>query len=239
MILRLAVIGGMGPDAGVDFLFTYLMPAFKRALGDSYRDQAVPSFRLLSDPFGDRTAALLEEAKGNPALARQVFEQLQEVLTQAANMGCTHVCLVCNTVHAFIDGLTSCGALDLRGMHLLDIRVAALAAVPSNATVALMATRGTIESGLYARKCERRIVLPDESFIELTMDGIYAGVKAGNLDLAEHRFALVAQHLAAKGASHVILGCTEIPLVLKQFPGLTLIDPNRELAKRATEALIG
>ena len=67
------------------------------------------------------------------------------------------------------------------------------------------------------------------------MEGIYSGVKAGNLALAQDRFTSVAKSLAARhGCSTIVLGCTEIPLALTPGPGtegLTLVDPALAMAR--------
>jgi aspartate racemase len=238
MSLNLTVIGGMGPDAGVDFLSRYFMPEIKRHLGDRYLDQSVPSFSLLSRPVYDRTAALLAEAEGNPVPARTVAAQLQSALDQAASMQSSHVCVVCNTAHAFFVGNEHRPALDLRGMQLLDIRDAAWSRMPSDSKPALMATEATIEFELYVRPGRPDLILPDKDFIDISMAGIYDGVKKARLAFAEDRFRLVAKHLLGKGATHLILGCTEIPMALSNYPGLELIDPNRELAAMAVRALM-
>jgi aspartate racemase len=76
---------------------------------------------------------------------------------------------------------------------------------------------------------------------ERVMQGIYDGVKVGNMALAHECFAGVARALAERhGLSTLVLGCTEIPLALSAVPGmdaLDLVDPAallaRALAQRA------
>jgi aspartate racemase len=234
----LTVIGGMGPDAGLDFMYRLFLPALKEALGDRYRDQTAPAHDYKSRPFDDRTAALLAERRGNPEPARRVARQLQEVIDQAYANGSTMMAIVCNTAHAFLMGSDTRRALDLRGMRLIDIRMAALSQVPAGAKVALMATSGTIELEVYASQFEGDLILPDEDFQVMVMEGIYDGVKAKNLTLAAERFSTVARHLSDKGATDLIMGCTEIPLALQAFPGLNLVDPNRALAHACVRAML-
>jgi aspartate racemase len=66
------------------------------------------------------------------------------------------------------------------------------------------------------------------------MRGIYEGVKAGDMRLAEACFSQVARQLAARhGALAIVMGCTEIPLGLQgsaAVAGLRLVDPARVLA---------
>jgi aspartate/glutamate racemase len=210
MSLNLTVIGGMGPDAGVDFLSRYFMPEIKRHLGDRYLDQSVPSFSLLSRPVYDRTAALLAEAEGNPVPARTVAAQLQSALDQAASMQSSHVCVVCNTAHAFFVGNEHRPALDLRGMQLLDIRDAAWSRMPSDSKPALMATEATIEFELYVRPGRPDLILPDKDFIDISMAGIYDGVK-GKTGICRRSFSIGGKASTRKGRNALDFGLHRNP----------------------------
>lgn len=102
-------------------------------------------------------------------------------------------------------------------------------------------------------------VVPDAEGRKRLMQGIYDGVKAGNLQLAHQCFSKVAQRLAAAhGVDTLVMACTEIPLGLgvkeslcasgslvpggveligSGLSGLRLVDPAvylaRALANRA------
>jgi len=70
---------------------------------------------------------------------------------------------------------------------------------------------------------------------QLLMDGIYKGVKAGDLAFARSRFQAVALALAERhNTDAVIMGCTEIPLALKAGhlqDDLYLADPTQIMAR--------
>jgi aspartate racemase len=234
----LTIIGGMGPDASAKFAPDQLIPALKKELGSRYHDQAVPGYNHLSRPIEDRTQALLAELEGNFELSRIVSEQLQQVLDDAYAIRSTKIAVCCNTAHAFFDGAPNRPALNLHGMELLDIRLAALSQVPEGARVGLMATSGTIEMGLYSKLSSVPLVLPSKKFIDITMRGIYDGVKWNDMKLARACFKKVVSHLARKDVRYVIAGCTEIPLALKFSPQVTLIDPVQALAKVCAEAML-
>jgi len=76
---------------------------------------------------------------------------------------------------------------------------------------------------------------PDAAGRALLMDGIYRGVKVGDLAHARACFEPVAQALADRhGLATLILGCTEIPLALPAVagrPALRLVDPAWLLAE--------
>jgi aspartate racemase len=76
------------------------------------------------------------------------------------------------------------------------------------------------------------------------MRGIYDGVKAGDMRLAQPCFSEVALHLAdRRGGAAIVMGCTEIPLGLQgaaAMSGLQLVDPAEVLASAlATRAYAG
>ena len=69
------------------------------------------------------------------------------------------------------------------------------------------------------------------------MDVIYNGVKAGDLTHDVAAFRAACEHLLARGAEVLILGCTELPpafeLYRLDYPN---IDPTLELALGAIRA---
>ena len=66
------------------------------------------------------------------------------------------------------------------------------------------------------------------------MRGIYDGVKAGDMPLAQACFSEVALQLERRhGSVAIVMGCTEIPIGLEgsaAVGGLNLVDPARVLA---------
>ena len=81
--------------------------------------------------------------------------------------------------------------------------------------------------------------MPDPPFQRKVMNAIYGeqGVKAGHTDGAcREELQQALSHLAAKGADVVILGCTELPLIMPASrAGITLVDPTDVLARRCVE----
>ncbi|RYY52669.1 MAG: aspartate racemase, partial [Comamonadaceae bacterium] len=115
--------------------------------------------------------------------------------------------------------------------------VAAHLAAQGETQVALMATDGTYRVRLYEQALadvglQCHLPLPDER--ALIMRGIYQGVKAGDLRLAEACFTEVALALSRRhGDITIVMGCTEVPLGLQGSAasgGLRLVDPARVLA---------
>jgi aspartate racemase len=109
--------------------------------------------------------------------------------------------------------------------------------------VGLLATSGTVESGVYAAAAKRAgvdIMVPDAAYQALVMESIYgaSGVKAGFTEgRCRDDLRTVISHLAQRGAAVVVLGCTELPLLFPQTESfdaggrpVALLDPTLLLA---------
>ena len=217
------ILGGMGPSATADFLAKLVA----RTPADREFDHLPVA--LWSNPeIPDRTRALLGRGPSPvPAMADGVRRLL--------DLGATTIAIPCNTAHAFLD--------DLRARtpaHFLNMIEATIAAVrddhPGTGAVGVLSTAGTRRTGLYAAACQRAgltlIELPEADQARLVNPSIEE-VKTG----ADRRAAMARIHdatviLAELGATTVIAGCTEIPLVVgKAAEVLPVVDATDCLAR--------
>jgi len=104
----------------------------------------------------------------------------------------------------------------------------------------LLATDGTVQTGLYKNFLNKygvEEVIPDSADQAIVMDLIYgnAGIKAGFIsDQNRHALLKCCNRLLDKGVDIVILGCTELPLVLKEEDKSNkMIDPFVVLASES------
>jgi aspartate racemase len=220
------ILGGMGPLATVDFM-RKLLAATPAATDQEHIPVVVSSIPQVPD----RTAAFRGE--GESPLAAMIVSG-----RRLAAAGAGVVVVPCNTAHLWFEDLEQ--TLGLPMIHLVDAAIVeALALVPEGGKVGLLATDATLASGLYLnrRPPQGRAVqwlLPTAGeMIELIMPAI-AEVKAGQLAAAAPRLAMAASRLRSRGARALVLGCTEIPLVLDEpSAGLPVIDATAALARRA------
>ena len=227
------ILGGMGPAAGADFvrLFVEACALQMQRLGLHVRDQAFPEHWLAQVPVPDRTGALLSAESG----AHQPLEPMLQALGRLAALGARSVAMACNTAHAWH------GRLQERFPQLELLHVAQELALHLQAEalkqVILLATEGTYRSGLYDAGLAQagiEVCLPDAWGRERLMEGIYQGVKRGDMALAQRCFGEVAARVQDRhGPLPLVMACTEIPLALPGAPevrGQRLIDPARVLA---------
>jgi aspartate racemase len=236
------ILGGMGPAAGADFARLFVQACADRMQGQgiAVSDQAFPEHWLAQVPVPDRSTALRLPGFGG----HQPLEPMLQAMGKLAALGATAVAVACNTAHAWH------GELQLRFPQLEVLHVAHEAAHSladdGVREAGLLATEGTYRAGLYAEafhKAGLTCHIPLAPERERLMQGIYEGVKKGNLDLAHECFAEVAAALARRhGLSTLVLGCTEIPLALNEVPefqNLRLLDPAVVLAKALAQRAYG
>lgn len=227
------ILGGMGPAAGADFVRLFVQACARRMheLHLPVSDQAFPEHWLAQVPVPDRSNALDVPGPGG----HQPLEPMLQAMGRLAALGARAVAIACNTAHAWH------GAMQERFPQIEVLHVARETAQSLARSgvdeVGLLATTGTYRSGVYVQALTEagvRCHLPLPAERELLMRGIYEGVKAGDLPLAQTCFVDVAQRLSGRhGLGALILGCTEIPLALQAVPGqpaLRLVDPAAVLA---------
>lgn len=237
---RLGILGGMGPDATGDLFNT--INRITRDETSVSSDQDYLSIRVANNPqTPDRTKYINGESDEDPfPYLMMGIDELVSGPRPARIIG-----IPCNTAHYFVPALER--YIDERGynleiVHMIEETAKQIKqAFPDAGSVGLLATSGTLRTGLYHMILEENglsVIAPnDEDQDTLVMEGIYGkrtgkGVKAGHLDEPRGLFIEAATKLQEAGASVVIEGCTEIPLALSQNDTqIPLVNPTEVLAR--------
>lgn len=204
---RLGVLGGMGPQATQIF--------YQRILDrtDAERDQEhLPTLILSDTEMPDRTAAILGGGE------QEVFDRLLADARQLESCGCTAIAIPCNTSHYFADRLQAELSIPIINMIRETCKVLSRRGCKR---VGILATDGTIRSGIYQRECQRlgfESVIPDTDTQKLVMNIIYDEIKKGESGSRE-KFAAIDRSLRSAGCDAAILGCTELS-VYRVYHGL-------------------
>ena len=195
---KLGILGGMGPQA------TQVFYQFVLDRTDAARDQDhLPTLILSDTKMPDRTAAIL--SGDTEGLYRRLLGDAK-LLEQC---GCTAVAIPCNTSHYFADRLQ--GELSIPIIHMIREAAAALAA-QGRKRPGILATDGTIQTGLYQKECAAlglEAVAPDAETQKLVMSIIYDEIKQGERGSRE-KFAQIDRAIRAAGCDCAILACTEL-----------------------------
>lgn len=207
------VIGGVGPMATVYYMQRVI------EMTKAGCDQEHINMLVFNDcDIPDRTAFITEKSPDNP------LPVMVEDAKRLEAAGCEFVVIPCNTAHYFYDKLEQ--AVEIPVVNIVEETIRyAKARVQDLSCVGIMATTGTIVTGTYQKYAQRAglsFAVPDENEQDLLMQIIYDGVKAGK-PVPRADFDRVANHLRAKGAQCLILGCTELSVLKRDLP---INDPD-------------
>ncbi len=222
----IGIIGGMGPKATQD-LFGKVLDAT-----DAHSD--AEHIRIYIDchsAIPDRTKAILSGGESPVPYMRESVEKLTA-------MGADLLLIPCNTAHYFYDEIAVASSVPV--LHM--IRETAVALKREGVTcVGLLATDGTVQSGVYQKELEQagiQTVCPDANGQREVMRLIYDGVKAGVTEFDTRVIRQVLERMRKAGAERIILGCTELPIAFPLYgiPAEDTVDPTTVLAKAAVAA---
>jgi aspartate racemase len=218
---RVGILGGMGPAAALDLQAKIL--AATPADGD---EGHLPIVTWNVPQVPDRVAAVMG-AGPSPLPAMITGARALEAC------GCEAFVVACNTAHHWAGDLA--GAVRIPLLHIADAAVAALERLPvPPMRVGLLATRATVQAGIYGQRLAQRgfqWIAPTDEEQAKFVDPAIARVKAGNVAGARAPFEAAAQALAGRGAEAILLACTELPLAAQgaRCP-VPILDASQALA---------
>ena len=224
------VLGGMGPEATVDFMAKVI------ALTDVSCDQ--DHVRMLVDHnphVPNRQDAILGDGEDpGPVLA--------DMAADLEASGADFLVIPCNTAYVFEDAILAATHIPL--ISIIGVSIAAAQeSAPEAERIGLLATDGCLQSGIYQSGFEAAGLaaeLPTAEELQQLMTLVKA-IKAGKQTQATGRaMADLAEALVSRGAGAIIAGCTEIPLVLDEDAvGVPLISSTDALAEITVKLATG
>ena len=226
MLKTIGIMGGMGPAATVDLMSRII------SMTDAASDQQhIPMIVDSDTRIPDRTAAILS---GGEDPAPEMLESAKRL--EAA--GADFIIIACNTAHHFVPEIR-----DKIGIPILEMpdETAKLLKIKGVNRAAVLATDGTVQSGLFGAALERygiQTVYPDDDQQKLIMSLVYDYIKKGITDvrdLPREEMTKLIGDLSSQGAEVLLLACTELPIAFS-IMGLrsnAFIDPTIVLAKSA------
>lgn len=215
----LGILGGMGP-AATAYFYRMITDHTSAARDSDHLNIIITS----SADIPDRTDYILGKSSDSPLPV-----MMRDARTLEA-AGASVIAVPCNTAQYFHEELDASVNIPILNIvretaHYINAR--------GFRRAALLATEGTIKSGLYERElCELGVgcVLPDKETQSLVNSIIYDYVKAG-VPGGRALFGRVAAHMYDRGCDCLILGCTELPLAATAHP--SIVDSLLVLAYRS------
>jgi len=210
----LGIIGGMGPEATVEFMARLVKatPA---------RDDADHLHMIVDNnpKIPSRIEALIEGTGTSPE---------PELVRMARNLetaGATFLAMPCNTAHGYAAAIAK--AVNIPLLNMVEVTVRNISSGPNPfRSVGLLASTAVIKTGLYARAFQDvdiTLILPAGQ--DAVMD-VIKSIKAGKTGPSVRQaFASVAQHLMDQGCDVLLIACTELSVIADSIPeGIAVVD---------------
>lgn len=199
-------------------------------MSDAKTDQEHMDTLVYSMPsIPDRTGYIIGKSNESP-VPQMVYcgKKLKEI-------GADIIAIPCITAHYFHEELED--KIGLPIINAIEETARCLEEEKIN-RVGIMATDGTIKSGLFQRTLEEsgiKVILPDAENQKEVMRIIYDEVKAGkDVDMAG--FYRISDELSDSGAEVILLACTELSLIKRDFTlNGEYLDVMEILARRAVQ----
>lgn len=218
------VLGGMGTLATESFV--HLL----NERSEAHCDQDYPNYLVVNHAtVPDRTAYIIGENKESP------YPALKEDIEQYSALKPNFFVLTCNTAHYFYEQLQAQTQIPILHMPRQALEVINEKAAGKPARVMLLATKGTVEAGVYNKEFARfpqlDLVLPKADLQEEVMRLIYEDVKEKQYFNAERYHRILQTAVEDYTCDYIILGCTELSLMEEKCPGVCypVIDAQAEL----------
>ncbi|MGM0436676.1 MAG: aspartate/glutamate racemase family protein [Bacillota bacterium] len=167
----------------------------------------------------------------------------EEMINYAKNLkkgGADFIVICTNTMHKMADAIEN--EIDLPLIHIAD--AAAHSIVEQDIDkVALLGTKFTMERDFYKDRLKKHgieVIIPWEEEREIVHNTIYNELIDGLiLEKSKNKFKKIINNLYSRGAEGVILGCTEIPLLIKDEDSpIPVFDTTNLHAREAVEYAI-
>ena len=241
----IGILGGMGTQAGLDFCNKLAV------LNRGKIDQDYPLFLLYNksnipgrpESIGIQTSRLTNRFSNskNKKKYRLVLDSLLKGCRLLKKDKCKFIVIPCNTAHYWYDDLKKKIKLPIINMPK-EVYIHTKRTCKKNSPIGLLATEGTIMTGVYNKFFNSRykLIHPNKLIQKNSVNQAIKLVKMGNVKAAAKRIKPAINFLIKKKCKKIILGCTELPIAIFAFKSFDKIkkskiflDPNLILANAA------
>lgn len=201
----LGVIGGVGPLSTAYFMEVLIN------FTDAQTDQEHINMIVLNHTeIPDRTTYILDNTKESPVEIMKADAQKLEA------WGADVIVTPCNTAHYFYDELSN--AVKVPFINMVE-ETSVYLENQKVKKVGILATSGTVKTKLFQKALAKKgieTICPSDQNQQYVMDIIYDNVKASRpIDL--DKFKTVINEFRLNECERVILGCTELSLIKREY----------------------
>ena len=224
----IGILGGMGTQAGLDFCNKLAK------LNKGKTDQQYPLFILYNK----------SNIPGRPENLHRYNKVLKSLLAGCKFLEkskCKFIVIPCNTAHYWFDDLQKKTKIPIISMPK-EVYAHSIKICKKNSTIGLLATEGTLKTGVYNKFFDKdfKLINPSKSVQKNNVNKAIKLVKMGRIKEAEKAIRPAVNSLIKMKCSKIILGCTELPIAIFAFKSFqkikkskTFLDPNLILAVAA------
>ena len=212
---KIGILGGMSPESTVEY-YQYITRTYTQRFGD-YGYPEIIIYSVSFQPYVDWPGADRWDL---------VAQGLGEAAQKLEAAGADFILIATNTMHLVLDQVRA--SVHIPVLSLLEVVGQAILA-RGMTTVGLLGTKFTMEKNLYQDALAHMgitVLVPDADDRECVNRVIYEELVAGQIrEPSRAAYVAIIHKLAERGAQGVILGCTEIPLLVSEADaGLPLFD---------------
>ena len=241
----IGILGGMGTQAGLDFCNKLAV------LNRGKIDQEYPLFLLYNksnipgrpESIGSQTKNLSNKStnKNSKIKYERVLRSLLKGCKLLEKNKCRFIVIPCNTAHYWYDDLQKKINIPIINMPK-EVFKFTKKNCKKNSKVGLLATEGTLKTGVYKKIFDKdyELIQPSQKHQKNSVNKAIKFVKMGNVRAAEKVIKPAINYLIRKNCKKIILGCTELPIAIFAFKSFKTIksskiflDPNLILANAA------
>jgi len=225
--LTVGVLGGMSSQSTIEY-YRLLDEGINEALGGHHAADLV----IRSVDFGEIERFIREERWDDAGAF------LADAARDVEAAGADFVVMATNTMHRVAPAIED--ALSVPFVHIVDATADAIDAAGID-TVGVLGTAAVMEGDFYAERFADRgidVIVPDDEDRTLVDDVIFEELTGGVIrEESRNAYLRVIDDLVEAGAEGVVLGCTEIDLLVEQSdrPGVLLFDTTALHVERAVE----
>ncbi len=241
----IGILGGMGTQAGLDFCNKLAV------LNRGKIDQEYPLFLLYNksnipgrpESIGSQTKNLSNKSTNKTSRAKynKVLKSLLIGCKLLEKNKCKFIVIPCNTAHYWFDDLQNKINIPIINMPK-EVFKFTKKKCRKNSKVGLLATEGTLKTGVYKKFFEKnyQLIEPSQKMQKLSVNRAIKLVKMGNVKAAAKAIKPAIDSLIKMKCKKIILGCTELPIAIFAFKSFknvksskVFLDPNLILAHSA------
>ena len=241
----IGILGGMGTQAGLDFCNKLAV------LNRGKIDQEYPLFLLYNksnipgrpESIGSQTKKLSNKSTNRSS--REKYNKVLKSLLKGCKLleknKCKFIVIPCNTAHYWFDDLQKKINIPIINMPK-EVFMFTKKKCKINSKVGLLATEGTLKTGVYKKFFEKNyhLIEPSQKVQKSSVNKAIKLVKMGNVKAAAKAIKPAVNFLIKEKCKKIILGCTELPIAIFAFKSFenvksskVFLDPNLILANSA------